>query len=1042
MDEILVRGKRSTLQNLYADPVQTMKQMFEKLRIVARRSDNDESQLMFYRRDKQFDTWFVLMDEKHMPNMLKQFFADGQLDMSAMETQGIRQLKSIDASFIFETKVKVPTIFGVPVINSVRLTKVSAMHGSISTELESAGKFILGGRVTLKTVPKLSMKMVQKLEAFSPLFTAGVQLQHTVDGQLPLTMEASYSQQEGLVIDMRLPEKSDRVYKLLQASSHPSTLYRQWPQKSRVYIEHEEHTMYLPSLQSSYTTMDKQLNCPMSQMRLEVRGHYHRDSMVQGLYLGENALEVHVHVTEKTAKIVRLQVRFNSKQNTGQLLEMQRLMRVFEQKRHQLFQDNVRPEEIKMLEGHLRSHEVNASSLYELDTKLMALNSVEDKKPKTQVEVLIETSCDRDHEMCSVDAKVEMKKDQTAEKWTAHMTSAMARETLTGLHGSIPSQYVLTHVEAQFGYQKDKNSLTLCAYGRPSEMTVAHWNELKNTYSAARTSQSERYGSMKDEDYDQMVMKQLPSRLSANKYTFVTEHQLTLDTMQIVRPYLQYAEMAGKRPYQVLFQQESDQAEGQQEDYANRMHSTLKADLLMEGGTMRFRLNDITRFQRSSSWASDMLANDEESRREQYQHLFMSEDYELDEQKDKEGKKNELPSRQSYGQRQAMRKFAAASEQQNAKCVMDSSFNVESFDGKKYKIPMTTCYTVLAKDCSSASSPKFAVLAKKQSEQNSRLNIKLLTPNKQFVLFEDQNKKDMIIEMNGVKLREDEFQENGIHKITETRRPTYILHCSVTGMELRFDGRTIMVSISSDYINKQCGVCGHYNLDSEDTLRKEDNTLASSLKEFHASYLYRGDDEECSPKAQKEFDEMKEEEYHRRSKFSSSSSMSSESSSEVGRKSSNQRMQQDKVNSMGNREEENKFEGKKHRKGGKKEGRSNDYQNDETESERDYQKIEPILKTMVVEEMDILCFSIEPVKGCPKGTSAIVENWFEDDQDPQMDKQFVCKPRNSETARKLKKQLRKTPVLDEVKTMSSNKVMPVREVKSCARNPAPRSSDF
>lgn len=52
-------------------------------------------------------------------------------------------------------------------------------------------------------------------------------------------------------------------------------------------------------------------------------------------------------------------------------------------------------------------------------------------------------------------------------------------------------------------------------------------------------------------------------------------------------------------------------------------------------------------------------------------------------------------------------------------------------------------------------------------------------------------------------------------------------------MELRFNGRNVMVFITSDYLNKQCGVCGHYNMDSEDTLRKEDNTLASSLKGNH-----------------------------------------------------------------------------------------------------------------------------------------------------------------------------------------------------------------
>lgn len=70
---------------------------------------------------------------------------------------------------------------------------------------------------------------MQKLEAFSPLFTVGVQMVHNMDAQIPLTLEASFSSQEGLVVDLKLPEQKDRTYKLLHMSSHPSTLYREFP---------------------------------------------------------------------------------------------------------------------------------------------------------------------------------------------------------------------------------------------------------------------------------------------------------------------------------------------------------------------------------------------------------------------------------------------------------------------------------------------------------------------------------------------------------------------------------------------------------------------------------------------------------------------------------------------------------------------------------------------------------------------------------------------------------------------------------------------
>lgn len=53
-----------------------------------------------------------------------------------------------------------------------------------------------------------------------------------------------------------------------------------------------------------------------------------------------------------------------------------------------------------------------------------------------------------------------------------------------------------------------------------------------------------------------------------------------------------------------------------------------------------------------------------------------------------EDKENELPSRRSFGQRQAMKRFGFEEQQSssNAQCTLDSSYNVESFDGKKYKV--------------------------------------------------------------------------------------------------------------------------------------------------------------------------------------------------------------------------------------------------------------------------------------------------------------------------------------------------------------------
>ena len=126
--------------------------------------------------------------------------------------------------------------------------------------------------------------------------------------------------------------------------------------------------------------------------------------------------------------------------------------------------------------------------------------------------------------------------------------------------------------------------------------------------------------------------------------------------------------------------------------------------------------------------------------------------------------------------------------------MIDSKFNVESFDGERYKvrsgrppivrrhrqdrhhlqIPLSTCWTVLSMGCGTPK-PKYAVLAKKQSESNAALKIKLLVPVRltarrskcarrlqtlqrhTFVLYEENEK--MIIEVNGEQIKEDDFEK-------------------------------------------------------------------------------------------------------------------------------------------------------------------------------------------------------------------------------------------------------------------------------------------
>ena len=96
----------------------------------------------------------------------------------------------------------------------------------------------------------------------------------------------------------------------------------------------------------------------------------------------------------------------------------------------------------------------------------------------------------------------------------------------------------------------------------------------------------------------------------------------------------------------------------------------------------------------------------------------------------------------------------------------------------------------------------------------------------------------LAVKINGQhEQNQDTLQEYGIDYSKNLVR---IANRDVT---VRFDGEEASVKISASYKNTQCGLCGHYNDDSEDDFRMSNNELTRDIKSFHKSYS--GVDDEC-----------------------------------------------------------------------------------------------------------------------------------------------------------------------------------------------------
>jgi len=276
---------------------------------------------------------------------------------------------------------------------------------------------------------------------------------------------------------------------------------------------------------------------------------------------------------------------------------------------------------------------------------------------------------------------------------------------------------------------------------------------------------------------------------------------------------------------------------------------------------------------------------------------------------------------------------------------------VNTFDEVIYRAPLTTCYSILAKDCSSEQ-PKFAVMMKKVEKKSELKKLKIVTE-ENVIEIELEKRGELLVKVDNKIVKDDNKMENyGL-----TKRGDMITFEN-EDLLVRFDGLNVEIQMNEMYKNKQCGMCGHYDGESEGEFRRADNQETEDMEEFHRSFLSR--DEECDVEEQR-LSEKKN--YKKYEKFEKSEESSEESYNE------------------------SPFE------------KNNSYE--KYEQEEDKETVEPIEKTRVIEYSGRVCFSKQPVPECPRKT------YEKESETKEMKVKFACLERSSSEARRLLRESRR-----------------------------------
>jgi len=120
---------------------------------------------------------------------------------------------------------------------------------------------------------------------------------------------------------------------------------------------------------------------------------------------------------------------------------------------------------------------------------------------------------------------------------------------------------------------------------------------------------------------------------------------------------------------------------------------------------------------------------------------------------------------------------------------------VKTFDGSTYRVPISTCYSLLAKDCTEEKN--FAILMKKQSATTQEKKLKIVTKQHKLVLYPAGSQ--VKVELNEREYNidsEEPIREHGHEVLRVSPEASYLkVELVELGVTVYFDGYSANIKV-------------------------------------------------------------------------------------------------------------------------------------------------------------------------------------------------------------------------------------------------------
>jgi hypothetical protein len=339
-------------------------------------------------------------------------------------------------------------------------------------------------------------------------------------------------------------------------------------------------------------------------------------------------------------------------------------------------------------------------------------------------------------------------------------------------------------------------------------------------------------------------------------------------------------------------------------------------------------------------------------------------------------------------------------------CKVHTNRYIETFDEQKIRLPLTTCWSVLAKDCSAEK--RFSVLIKKATTESEHKEVKILTRSHKIVLKREST--ELKAEVNG-----EMYPINEVRPITEEGRdiirvekegPYVKVILSQVGLKVFFDGLSAHVKISPLYMSRQCGLCGHFDYEREDEWRSASFERLNNVREFFLSYTMR--DGQCEfPSSADKVCSSDDCEYTPEWRLQRHPHASHESNEKYETENSKERSTERDIERNIERSNERNLE----------------RENEEQQTMRRHRTLKPKRLNKVIERSSEICFTKEPLPICPS-------NSYSDKFEETKEVEYTCLDRENFRTHELLSSAQRFP-LDEVKNLPTTFTRTEKVVSMC-----------